>query len=91
MAFIKESRTSARTPRSKLCMTTRAVSSRTTATAALAIIPVVLNQIFDNVLTPRIVGGGVGLHPHSGIATLTVLLQGATRYEDTTGATGVLP
>ena len=35
--------------------------------------------------------GGFGLHPHSGIATLTVLLQGATRYEDTTGATGVLP
>ena len=34
--------------------------------------------------------GGFGLHPHSGIATLTVLLQGATRHEDTTGATGVL-
>ena len=34
--------------------------------------------------------GGFGLDPHSGIATLTVLLQGATRHEDTTGATGVL-
>jgi hypothetical protein len=24
---------------------------------------VVLNQVFDNVVTPRVVGGGVGLHP----------------------------
>lgn len=30
-------------------------------------------------------------HPHSGIATVTVVLDGAVRYEDTTGATGVLP
>jgi redox-sensitive bicupin YhaK (pirin superfamily) len=34
---------------------------------------------------------GFGLHPHSGIATVTYLFEGATRYEDTTGATGVLP
>jgi redox-sensitive bicupin YhaK (pirin superfamily) len=32
-----------------------------------------------------------GLHPHSGIATLTHLFEGDVRYEDTTGATGVLP
>lgn len=32
-----------------------------------------------------------GLHPHSGIATLTHLFEGAVRYEDTTGATGILP
>jgi redox-sensitive bicupin YhaK (pirin superfamily) len=32
-----------------------------------------------------------GLHPHSGIATLTHLFEGSVRYEDTTGATGVLP
>jgi redox-sensitive bicupin YhaK (pirin superfamily) len=32
-----------------------------------------------------------GLHPHSGIATLTHLFEGEVRYEDTTGATGVLP
>ncbi|WP_051376738.1 pirin family protein [Burkholderia sp. WSM2232] len=31
------------------------------------------------------------MHPHSGIATLTVLLRGELRYEDTTGAAGVLP
>lgn len=30
------------------------------------------------------------MHPHSGIATTTVLLSGAMRYEDTTGASGVL-
>jgi redox-sensitive bicupin YhaK (pirin superfamily) len=32
-----------------------------------------------------------GWHPHSGIATLTVLHEGATEYEETTGAKGVLP
>jgi redox-sensitive bicupin YhaK (pirin superfamily) len=31
-----------------------------------------------------------GLHPHSGIATVTHLFEGSVRYEDTTGATGVL-
>jgi redox-sensitive bicupin YhaK (pirin superfamily) len=31
-----------------------------------------------------------GWHPHSGIATLTVLHQGAIEYQDTTGAKGVL-
>lgn len=30
------------------------------------------------------------MHPHSGIATTTVLLDGAVRYEDTTGAEGVM-
>lgn len=30
------------------------------------------------------------MHPHSGIATLTVLLEGELHYEDTTGAAGVL-
>jgi redox-sensitive bicupin YhaK (pirin superfamily) len=33
---------------------------------------------------------GFNLHPHSGIATLTHLIEGSTTYEDTTGATGVL-
>jgi redox-sensitive bicupin YhaK (pirin superfamily) len=31
-----------------------------------------------------------GIHPHSGIATLTVVLSGATFYEDTTGKSGKL-
>lgn len=30
------------------------------------------------------------MHPHSGIATLTYLLEGDTLYEDTTGEQGVL-
>ncbi|HEX7910806.1 MAG TPA: pirin family protein [Paraburkholderia sp.] len=30
------------------------------------------------------------MHPHSGIATTTILLEGEVRYEDTTGASGVL-
>ncbi len=34
---------------------------------------------------------GIGLHPHSGIATVTYLFEGSVRYEDTTGATGILP
>jgi len=34
---------------------------------------------------------GFGWHPHSGIATLTYLWQGSVRYEDTTGASGLLP
>ncbi|MBU0746725.1 MAG: pirin family protein [Gammaproteobacteria bacterium] len=33
---------------------------------------------------------GFGMHPHSGIATLTFLTQGDVRYEDTTGQSGVL-
>lgn len=32
-----------------------------------------------------------GMHPHSGIATLTYLIDGETSYEDTTGEQGVLP
>jgi redox-sensitive bicupin YhaK (pirin superfamily) len=34
---------------------------------------------------------GFGMHPHSGIATLTYMIEGAVAYEDTTGKTGVLP
>lgn len=53
-----------------------------------ALKPFVFLDLFDT-------GGGTfagfGLHPHSGIATLTHVLEGAVRYEDTTGATGVLP
>src|ERR1700694_1286144 len=33
---------------------------------------------------------GFGLHPHSGIATVTHLFEGSVRYEATTGATGIL-
>ncbi|MDH6167214.1 redox-sensitive bicupin YhaK (pirin superfamily) [Variovorax boronicumulans] len=33
---------------------------------------------------------GFGMHPHSGIATLTWLIEGDTLYEDSTGEQGVL-
>jgi redox-sensitive bicupin YhaK (pirin superfamily) len=49
--------------------------------------PFVFLDLFDN-------GGqafrGFGLHPHSGIATLTYMAEGSASYEDTTGARGVL-
>ena len=50
--------------------------------------PFVFLDIFDmkNALLQ-----GMGLHPHSGIATVTYLFEGSVRYEDSTGATGVLP
>ena len=32
-----------------------------------------------------------GIHPHSGIATLTVVLRGGLVYEDTTGKNGLVP
>jgi redox-sensitive bicupin YhaK (pirin superfamily) len=35
-------------------------------------------------------GGRMGMHPHSGIATLTVIMGGATEYYETTGNEGVL-
>src|SRR3954468_8240560 len=36
-------------------------------------------------------GQGFAMHPHSGIATLTFVMTGNLRYEDTTGKSGVLP
>jgi redox-sensitive bicupin YhaK (pirin superfamily) len=55
--------------------------------------PFVFLDLFDNGLFDN--GGepftGFGLHPHSGIATLTYMSQGNVSYEDTNGATGLLP
>lgn len=33
---------------------------------------------------------GFGFHPHSGISTITVSLEGRGVYEETTGATGIV-
>ena len=33
---------------------------------------------------------GMGLHPHSGITTVSYLFEGSVRYEDSSGSTGVL-
>jgi redox-sensitive bicupin YhaK (pirin superfamily) len=49
--------------------------------------PFVFLDLFDNQ------GAGFpafGLHPHSGLATLTYVAEGSVSYEDTNGATGVL-
>src|SRR5256885_5372805 len=34
---------------------------------------------------------GFGWHPHSGIATVTVMVEGSVRFAETTGQEGVLP
>lgn len=44
---------------------------------AAIIVTLILNQIFDGVITPRIVGGGVGLHP---VASLFALTLGGTLF-----------
>ena len=49
--------------------------------------PFIFLDLFD---APADSFQGFGLHPHSGIATLTWLIQGASNYEDTTGKSGVL-
>jgi redox-sensitive bicupin YhaK (pirin superfamily) len=50
--------------------------------------PFVFLDLFDTGGTSL---SGLALHPHSGIATVTHIQQGSVRYEDTTGARGVLP
>jgi redox-sensitive bicupin YhaK (pirin superfamily) len=50
--------------------------------------PFVFLDLFDTQKNPFT---GFGLHPHSGIATLTYVAEGSVRYEDTNGATGLLP
>jgi redox-sensitive bicupin YhaK (pirin superfamily) len=50
--------------------------------------PFVFLDLFDNHGVPF---SGFGLHPHSGIATLTYVTEGSVSYEDTTGAKGLLP
>ncbi len=50
--------------------------------------PFVLLDYFD--LTPQEDPPRFPIHPHSGIATLTLVLSGNVAYEDTTGKSGVL-
>jgi redox-sensitive bicupin YhaK (pirin superfamily) len=50
--------------------------------------PFVFLDLFS--LRPKAGQKGFGLHPHSGIATLTYLIEGETLYEDTTGGKGQL-
>jgi redox-sensitive bicupin YhaK (pirin superfamily) len=50
--------------------------------------PFVFLDHFD---TSGAAASGFGLHPHSGIATITWILEGSVRYEDTSGQIGELP
>ena len=50
--------------------------------------PFVFLDLFDTEETSL---SGLALHPHSGIATVTLIQQGSVQYEDTTGVRGVLP
>src|SRR6267142_1677834 len=50
--------------------------------------PFVFLDLFDTQGNPF---SGFGLHPHSGIATLTYVAEGSVSYEDTNGAAGLLP
>src|SRR6202521_2462263 len=52
--------------------------------------PFVFLDLFDTQGKPNPFAG-FGLHPHSGIATLTYVAEGSVRYDDTNGATGLLP
>ena len=49
--------------------------------------PFVFLDLFDTQEKPFT---GFGLHPHSGIATLSYIAAGSVSYEDTNGATGLL-
>ena len=51
--------------------------------------PFVFLDLFG--FTPTADHNGFGMHPHSGIATLTYMIEGSVGYEDTTGKKGVLP
>jgi redox-sensitive bicupin YhaK (pirin superfamily) len=53
-----------------------------------ALKPFVLLDYFD--LTPQADPPRFPIHPHSGIATLTLVLSGNVAYEDTTGKRGVV-
>ena len=50
--------------------------------------PFVFLDLFS--LQPKVDHKGFGMHPHSGIATLSYLIEGDTSYEDTTGEQGML-
>ncbi|WP_115514803.1 MULTISPECIES: pirin family protein [Xanthomonas] len=51
--------------------------------------PFVFLDLFT--VKPSVGGAPMGMHPHSGIATLTYLMEGEVGYEDSTGKQGTLP
>jgi redox-sensitive bicupin YhaK (pirin superfamily) len=51
--------------------------------------PFVFLDLFE--LNAKGMPRGFGMHPHSGIATLTYMIEGEVAYEDTTGKSDTLP
>jgi redox-sensitive bicupin YhaK (pirin superfamily) len=47
--------------------------------------------VFLDLFHLRSSGHKMGMHPHSGIATVTVIMDGALEYRETTGSQGILP
>ncbi|HEX8404174.1 MAG TPA: pirin family protein [Duganella sp.] len=47
--------------------------------------------VFLDLFHLRSSGNKMGMHPHSGIATVTVIMDGALEYRETTGSEGTLP
>jgi redox-sensitive bicupin YhaK (pirin superfamily) len=47
--------------------------------------------VFLDLFHLRSSGHKMGMHPHSGIATVTVIMDGALDYRETTGSAGTLP
>ncbi|MFC5460049.1 pirin family protein [Massilia niabensis] len=47
--------------------------------------------VFLDLFHLRSSGHKMGMHPHSGIATVTVIMDGALEYRETTGSEGTLP
>jgi redox-sensitive bicupin YhaK (pirin superfamily) len=78
----------------------RSIVRRTRGSRHAAITRLMSPSDFGQVLKPFVfldlfdlkgASSGMGLHPHSGIATVSYLFEGSVRYEDSDGATGVLP
>jgi len=53
-----------------------------------ALKPFVFLDLFE--ADPRMMAEGMGIHPHSGIATITVLTQGDLRFDDPDAGQGVI-
>ena len=83
-----------------IAQTTRTVLYRTRGTARGGITRLVSPSDIGELIKPfvfldlfkmRADGPRMGMHPHSGIATVTVVLAGNTDYYETTGRQGTLP
>src|SRR3984893_12981712 len=93
MSYMKSTISTPQNPLSRITRRTRG-QSHGTVTRLMSppafgrlLKPFVFLDVFETRGNPF---SGFGLHPHSGIATLTYVAEGSVRYEDTNGATGLL-